>query len=283
MAGGGNHWPDGPLEMRVRKAASVSDLAGVLPWGRDESALVAELQSGSDAAFDWLVTHYHGPVFSLLYGMLGDSADAADCTQEVFLKAFRGIRAFRRGSSLKTWLYRIGVREALNHKRWRWRHSRHQVSLEAERESEIGFAEPEAQTESPFDCIAAKELRDTVQRALLMVPEVYRAAVILRDLEGFSYEEISEVLEVSVGTVKSRMMRGRRWLREILEPVLGGMSNESRNHASNVTVAHGAAPDHSHVAGAMRYGRGRVAASGSLSGWAPESRAVARFSAGGGK
>jgi RNA polymerase sigma-70 factor, ECF subfamily len=261
----------------------VSDLAGVLPWGRDESELVAELQSGSDSAFDWLVTHYHGPVFSLLYGMLGDSADAADCTQEVFLKAFRGIRAFRRGSSLKTWLYRIGVREALNHKRWRWRHSRRQVSLEAERESEQGFAEPEAQTESPYDSLAAKELRDTVQRALLMVPEVYRAAVILRDLEGFSYEEISEVLEVSVGTVKSRMMRGRRWLRGILEPVLGDITSESHAVPQNVTASSTADADHSRAANAATMGRGRAAARRILSGWTPEGHGSATLSAGGGK
>jgi RNA polymerase sigma-70 factor (ECF subfamily) len=264
----------------ARKAASVSDVAGVLPWGRDESALVAELQSGSDAAFDWLVTHYHGPVFSLLYGMLGDSADAADCTQEVFLKAFRGIRGFRRGSSLKTWLYRIGVREALNHKRWRWRHSRQQVSLESERESEMGFAEPEAQTESPFDSMAAKELRETVQKALSEVPESYRAAVILRDLEGFSYEEISEVLEISVGTVKSRMMRGRRWLREILEPMLGAISGQTRSEtvpAEAVVTRVG----HSHL-GITRHLHGRAVANRNFSEWTPESHA-ARFSAGGGK
>jgi RNA polymerase sigma-70 factor (ECF subfamily) len=261
----------------------VSDLAGVLPWVRDESALVAELQSGSDAAFDWLVTHYHGPVFSLLYGMLGDSADAADCTQEVFLKAFRGIRAFRRGSSLKTWLYRIGVREALNHKRWRWRHSRQQISLDAERESEQGFAEPEAQTESPFDSMAAKELRDTVQRALLMVPEVYRAAVILRDLEGFSYEEISEVLDVSVGTVKSRMLRGRRWLREILEPVLGDITSESRALPQNGTAVNGVAAEQSQAASGFRHARGRAVASRVLTGWTPEGHVSSRVSAGGGK
>lgn len=261
----------------------MSDLAGVLPWGRDESALVAELQSGSDAAFDWLVTHYHGPVFSLLYGMLGDSSDAADCTQEVFLKAFRGIRAFRRGSSLKTWLYRIGVREALNHKRWHWRHSRQQVSLEAERESEQGFAEPEAQTESPYDSVAAKELRDTVQRALTMVPEVYRAAVILRDLEGFSYEEISEVLDISVGTVKSRMMRGRRWLRDILEPVLGDITSEPYGVAQNASVANEAAVDRSQDASGLKLERGRAAARRILSGWTPEGHMSARFSAGGGK
>src|SRR5712692_9321177 len=98
--------PSGTIEQTevsgrgARKAASVSDLARVLPWAQDEAELVMELQCGSDAAFDWLVTHYHAPVYSLIFGVIGDSADAADVTQEVFLKAFRGIRGFRRGSSL---------------------------------------------------------------------------------------------------------------------------------------------------------------------------------------
>jgi RNA polymerase sigma-70 factor, ECF subfamily len=200
---------------------NLADLARALPWSSNEAELVAELQSGSDEAFDWLITHYHGHVYSLLYGMLGDSADAADSTQEVFLKAFRGIRGFQRGSTLKTWLYRIAVREALNSKRWRWRHLRNQTSLDAEREGSDGsFIEPRDTSESPFEWMAAKELQEVVHRALQRVPHVYRTAVFLRDLEGLGYDEIAEVLELSVGTVKSRIMRGRQFLREILEPVL---------------------------------------------------------------
>jgi RNA polymerase sigma-70 factor (ECF subfamily) len=88
----------------------MSDLAQTLPWGRDEAVLVTELQAGSDSAFDWLVTYYHAGVYNLVYGILSDAADAADVTQEVFLRAFRGIHGFRQGSSLKTWLYRISVR-----------------------------------------------------------------------------------------------------------------------------------------------------------------------------
>ncbi len=114
--------------------ASMSDWAGALTWSGDETRLVTELQAGSETAFDWLVTHYHGPVYNLILSMLGDGADAADGTQEVFLKAFRGIRSFRQGSSLKTWLYRIAIREALNHKRWFKRHLQKNVSIDAEPE-----------------------------------------------------------------------------------------------------------------------------------------------------
>ena len=198
----------------------MSDVARVLPWSQDEAELVTELQGGSGAAFDWLVTHYSGPVYGLVAGMVSESSDAADITQDVFLKAFRGIRGFRRGSSLKTWLYRIAIREALNHRRWLWRHHRQQDSIDAETETGHASLEIEDAGGTPFDQAATHELQQAVQQALLKIPEAYRSAVILRDLEGMSYEEVAEVLTITVGTVKSRILRGRRMLREILDPVL---------------------------------------------------------------
>jgi RNA polymerase sigma-70 factor, ECF subfamily len=200
--------------------ASMSDWAGALTWSGDETRLVTELQAGSETAFDWLVTHYHGPVYNLILSMLGDVADAADGTQEVFLKAFRGIRSFRQGSSLKTWLYRIAIREALNHKRWFKRHLQKNVSIDAEPEEGQAMIEIEDLAQTPFDQFAAHEIQAAVQRALQQIPEVFRSAVILRDLEGLAYEEVAEVLECSVGTVKSRILRGRRALKDLLEPLL---------------------------------------------------------------
>jgi RNA polymerase sigma-70 factor, ECF subfamily len=199
----------------------VSDWASALSWGRDEAELVTELQAGSETAFDWLVNHYHGPVYNLILGMLGDTADAADAAQEVFLKAFKGIQNFRQGSSLKTWLYRIAIREALNHRRWFKRHSQKNVSIDAEPDEGFAPIDLEDLSATPFDQLAAQEIQVAVQGALQQVPEVFRGAVILRDLEGLSYEEVAEVLDVSVGTVKSRILRGRRALKEILEPLLG--------------------------------------------------------------
>src|SRR6202045_3233112 len=212
---------------------SVSDWASALSWGRDESELVTELQAGSETAFDWLVTHYHGPVYNLILSMLGDVADAADGTQEVFLKAFRGIRSFRRGSSLKTWLYRIAIREALNHKRWFKRHLQKNVSIDAEPEEGHAAIEIEDLAATPFEQFAAHEIQTAVQTALQEIPEVFRSAVILRDLEGLSYEEIAEVLECSSGTVKSRILRGRRALKEILEPLLGQRDTAARADTSH--------------------------------------------------
>jgi RNA polymerase sigma-70 factor (ECF subfamily) len=213
----------------------VSDWASALSWGRDEAELVHELQAGSETAFDWLVTHYHAPVYNLILGMLGDTSDAADGCQEVFLKAFRGIRNFRQGSSLKTWLYRIAIREALNHRRWFKRHLQKNVSIDAEPEEGSAHIEIEDLAATPFEQLASNEIKVAVQSALHQVPDVFRTAVILRDLEGLSYEEVAEVLECSVGTVKSRILRGRRALKEILEPLLG----DRVLHAHAHTTSHG--------------------------------------------
>jgi len=216
---------------------AVSDWASALSWGHDEANLVHELQTGSETAFDWLVTHYHAPVYNLILGMLGDTSDAADGTQEVFLKAFRGIRNFRQGSSLKTWLYRIAIREALNHKRWFKRHLQKNVSIDAEPEEGHAHMEIEDRGGTPFEQLAAMEIQVAVRGALQQVPDVFRTAVILRDLEGLSYEEVAEVLECSIGTVKSRILRGRRALKDLLEPLLG--AGELHSHRAQ-TNTHGA-------------------------------------------
>lgn len=207
----------------------MSDWASALSWGRDEAELVQELQAGSETAFDWLVTHYHAPVYNLILGMLGDTSDAADGTQEVFLKAFRGIRKFRQGSSLKTWLYRIAIREALNHKRWFKRHVQKNISIDAEPNEGQARIEIEDFCATPFEQLASREIQVAVQDALQQIPDVFRSAVILRDLEGLSYEEVAEVLECSVGTVKSRILRGRRALKELLEPLLSERKSPERS------------------------------------------------------
>jgi RNA polymerase sigma-70 factor (ECF subfamily) len=227
--------------MQAGEAAYVSDLARVLPWSQDEAELVTELQGGSGAAFDWLVTHYSGPVYGLVAGMISESCDAADITQDVFLKAFRGIRSFRRGSSLKTWLYRIAIREALNHRRWLWRHHREQESIDVESANGHVSVEIEDESGTPFDQAASREMQQAVQQALLKVPEVFRSAVILRDLEGMTYEEVAEVLTVTVGTVKSRILRGRRMLREILDPLLrnpNGAQAQEHAQAKRESILH---------------------------------------------
>ncbi len=188
-----------------------------------EAEFISELLSGSEAAFDWLVRRYHAQVYGLVLGMLGDRDDAAEVTKKVFLKALFGIGRFRQISSLKTWLYRISVREALKQRRWFCRCYRRRNSTEAS----LGDSVPERleSTDSfPFDELAKGEAQQAVQEALRRVPRLYRAALILRDLEGLSYEEVAEVLEVSVGTAKSRILRGRRALGEAPERILAAAS-----------------------------------------------------------
>ena len=200
----------------------VSDVPSALTWSRDEPELITELRSGAEHAFDWLVTCHHAPVYGLVQGMLHDPSDAADVTQEVFLKACRGIHSFREDSALRTWLSRIAVREALSQRRWFRRHQRNQISLDLS--AEDGHAAFDVDVEdpapSPFDELATHELQQAVQVALREVSYVYRTAIILRDIEGLSYEEVAEILEVSVGTVKSRILRGRRALRDALARII---------------------------------------------------------------
>ena len=150
-----------------------------------------------------------------------DPADAADVTQEVFVKVFRNIHSFHGEASLRTWIYRIAVHEASNQRRWWSRHKLQETTLDDSRENEEGeslsLADMLATGDaSPFDNVARAQLREQVEAALHRIPEVFRTAVVLREVEGFAYEEIAEILRTNVGTVKSRLMRGRAALREEL-------------------------------------------------------------------
>jgi len=203
-------------------AANVGDFASVIGARAEEAAVIAELKAGSEDAYAWLVGEFHQPVYSVIYRILTDPADAADTTQEVFLKVFRGMKYFHGESSLKTWIYRIAIHEASNRRRWWFRHKSKETSVEpGETTSEYSplAAENTAFTDkrkSPFDNVADHELKARVEEELRKVAEPYRTAVVLRDIEELSYEEIAEITEVSLGTVKSRITRGRDALRKRL-------------------------------------------------------------------
>jgi len=201
---------------------TMGNLAGALALQPDETALVAELRAGSEEAFAWLIAHYHQPIYSLLARTVCNQADAADLTQEVFVKVFRGIHGFHGESSLRTWIYRIALREASNQRRWWLRHQQHEIPIEQEMgEGECGrpvllkdmLVDP---SESPYDAALHEENRAYVERALRQVPEPFRVALILRDIEGFSYEEVAAMQGVNLGTVKSRLVRGRAFLGAVL-------------------------------------------------------------------
>jgi RNA polymerase sigma-70 factor (ECF subfamily) len=201
---------------------TMGNVAGALALQPEEAALVAELRSGSEEAFAWLIAHYHQPIFSLLARTVRNQADAADLTQEVFVKVFRGIHGFHGESSLRTWIYRIALREASNQRRWWTRHQQHEIPIEQEMgEGDNGrpvllkdtLVDP---AESPYDAALHEENRAYVERALRQVPEPFRVALILRDIEGFSYEEVAAMQGVNLGTVKSRLVRGRAFLKVLL-------------------------------------------------------------------
>ncbi len=200
----------------------MGDFVSAIGARAEEAAIVAELKAGSEEAYAWLIGEFQRPVYGLVYRMVSDPADAAETTQDVFLKVFRGIKNFHGESSLKTWIYRIALHEAANRKRWWFRHKAHEAPIEAgDSEGLPDEAMRQALTDhsdSPFDNVAHREVQAQVDRELRNLPEPYRTTLILRDLEEMSYEEIAEVLQISVGTVKSRLTRGRQALKERLMP-----------------------------------------------------------------
>src|SRR5499433_2953592 len=204
----------------VAGAATLGDLASAIGIRAHEAAIVEELKAGSEIAYDQLINEFHQPIYSLVYRIVADPADAADTTQEVFLKVFRGIKHFHGESSLKTSIYRIAVHEASNRRRWWFRHKAHETSMEPlDNETSGSSAVGEMLIdgrESPFESMAHEEVRARVELELRKVPEPYRSTLILRDLEEMSYEEIAEITQVSLGTVKSRLTRGREALRQRL-------------------------------------------------------------------
>jgi RNA polymerase sigma-70 factor (ECF subfamily) len=205
-------------------AITLGNLASAIGARSQESAIVAELKAGSEDAYAWLIGEFQQPVYGLVYRIVNDPADAADTTQEVFLKVFRGMKHFHGGSTLKTWIYRIALHEAANRRRWWFRHKAQETSIEPVESDGAGGREGAMQValtdhaDSPFDTVAHREVQHRVDDALRKVPEPYRTTLVLRDLEEMSYEQIAEVLEISLGTVKSRLTRGREALKQRLAP-----------------------------------------------------------------
>lgn len=200
----------------------MSDLASAIGMAAEEATLVAELKAGSEQAFDLLIAQYSQPVYSMIARSLRDQADAADVTQDVFIKVFRHIGSFHGEASLRTWIYRIALHEVSNQRRWWCRHKKQELTLDAQQENEDGdcFCLGDtlaASTDSPLQCAEQNEAREQVAAALRTLPEAFRTVVVLREIEGFGYEEIAELLQVNLGTVKSRLTRGRAALREALK------------------------------------------------------------------
>ena len=183
----------------------------------DDRLLIESLRSGCERAYERLLARFQQPVYTLAVRLLNNQAEANDVVQEVFLKVFRNIEHFRGESSLKTWIYRITVNEGHNARRWFSRHRSREVELDFETQENRDWRESIADGgRSPFEVTLDREQAGMIESALTRINPVFREAVILRDITDLSYEEIAVVLGVSLGTVKSRILRGREALREQL-------------------------------------------------------------------
>ena len=186
-----------------------------------ETQFIERLKRGDAAAFEILVADRSGEIYGLLYRLTENPEEARDLTQETFLRAFQSIGHFRGDADLRTWIYRIAINQARNRWRW-WRRRRRDttVSLDA---PDGPYGQPLNATlradrgEDPEQQTLARERERVLRSALQTLGSSYREAVVLRDIEGFSYEEIAATLEISIGTVKSRLSRGREELRKKLE------------------------------------------------------------------
>ena len=183
---------------------------------RYEGDLIARLRAQEMTAFEELVSRFERPVYSVCLRLLGEAEEARDAAQETFLKVYRGLPRFRGDSGLKTWIYRIAINQAMNQQRWwRRRHRDETVSLELSKgdsERTLGefISNPGA---TPEDMAIASEQESRLLAELSRMKQEYRVALVLREIEEMSYEEIAETLRISIGTVKSRIARAREELR----------------------------------------------------------------------
>ncbi len=198
----------------------------------EDAILVDRLQAGELAAFAELMTKYQDRVYNAQLRIVGNSEDARDLTQETFLKALSGISSFRRSSQLYTWLFRIAVNLAMNHRRKVQRDralrdpSGNHVSRVGRQADRLVRQARERAPADPADRAEAEEQHALVRRALEELDPQQRTVIVLRDIEGFDYQDMAEILDVAVGTIKSRLHRARMALRELLVPHFVGAPND---------------------------------------------------------
>ena len=206
------------------------DAPGERAWPGDESALIERCLAGDDSAFDELVQRYQDMVFNLSYRLLGSYDESADMTQEVFLQVYRKLVSFRRDASLRTWIYRIVINRAKNRQRWWMRRFGEMTAIslddaEANPTCDL-IALEDGLAMAPDKALERKEESQLLMRAIDGLPFSHRTILLLKEIEGLSYEEIGATLDLPLGTVKSRLARARKSLRDKLDPGLFGLEEE---------------------------------------------------------
>jgi RNA polymerase sigma-70 factor, ECF subfamily len=206
------------MESRLIAEQLVKD-AGALGWtevGTAEAALIQRCAAGEQGACAELVASHERMVYQLAFHLLGDRDEALDVSQEVFLRVFRTLPSFRGQSALRTWIYRIVINQARNRQRW-WRRRRRSDQVQLEQHVlEHGELRQQTDADSPDRALARKELAARLWAALDQLPFDQRTVMVLREIDGLSYDEIADSLDVAIGTVKSRLTRARQTLRREL-------------------------------------------------------------------
>lgn len=207
-------------QMELEQAARAVPMESCVLRPRAEAEFIERLKRGDAAAFEELVTERSSEIYGLLFRLTENGEEARDLTQETFLRAFQSIGGFRGEADLRTWIYRIAINQARNRWRW-WRRRRRDstVSLDSTlgQSSQSVISTLAESSDNPEQRTLAHEREVVLRTALQKVGRAYRETVILRDIEGFTYEEIATTLGINVGTVKSRLARGRQELRQRLE------------------------------------------------------------------
>jgi len=180
----------------------------------EDQALISALQRAEPEAYETLIQRFQGPVYNLAWRLLDNPADAGDVVQEVFLKVFRNVDSFRGDSSLRTWIYRIAVNESHNKRRWLFRHRKGETGIDDIFPADDNREAPLVDSgKTPFDFTMNREAQLLLEEGLAAISPAFRTALVLREIEELSYEEIARILDISMGTVKSRIVRGREALR----------------------------------------------------------------------
>jgi RNA polymerase sigma-70 factor (ECF subfamily) len=185
-----------------------------------DQQLVERVQRGDKAAFDLLVSKYQRKIFRLLSRLIRDQAEVEDVAQEAFIKAYRALPNFRGDSAFYTWLYRIAINTAKNHLVSQGRRAPTTTEADIEEAETFDDGEHLRDLNTPDSMLLTKQVGDAVNRAIDQLPEDLRTAIVLREIEGLSYEEIAESMNCPIGTVRSRIFRAREAIAQELKPVL---------------------------------------------------------------